>query len=222
MATRWPPWLLSKTVHPRRAMWASQGPPRSPGGAAAGIKAGGVDALRGRSMRGDDTPLLAPNLLTPQRQQGSLLLCPLHPADPFLLLTFTPTAKPWFCSGLASPNPPTHEHPTRVPLAILPLPPPRGTSPCPPQPSPLASHERERGGTQVCSEVPPAPTPSAALETGPAFLFVCSPIARAGKNANSSEGWGRRRGGGGGGGTLTVRFPLAAHFNLLSSRNYSH
>lgn len=200
-------------------MWASQGPPRSPGGAAAGIKAGGVDALRGRSMRGDDTPLLAPNLLTPQRQQGSLLLCPLHPADPFLLLTFTPTAKPWFCSGLASPDPP----PLTSTPHVSPLPSFLCHPPCPPQPSPLASHKRERGGTQVCSEVPPAPTPSAALETGPAFLFVCSPIARAGKNANSSEGWGRRRGGdGGGGGTLTVRFPLAAHFNLLSSRNYSH
>ena len=69
------------------------------------------------------------------------------------------------------------------------------------------------------SEVPPAPTPSAALETGPAFLFIPQPYARAGKMQTAA-----RDGGGEGmwGGTLTTRFPLAAHFNLLSSRNYSH
>lgn len=43
-----------------------------------------MDALWGYSMKGDDNPLLAPHLLTPQSQQGSFLLCPLHPAGPFL------------------------------------------------------------------------------------------------------------------------------------------
>lgn len=79
-----------------------------------------------------------------------------------------------------------------------------------PRTSPLASHcVAAAQHSLMPSEVPPAPTPSAALETGPAFLFIPQPYARAGKMQTAA-----RDGGGEGmwGGNPHRSLPLGCSF----------